>query len=88
MVILSGEGEISKDDIPAKISKVECDNLLLEMIPDEGLDFNQVINDYETQLIIQALERTNGNKNKAAQLLNLNRTTLVEKIKKKGIEYN
>jgi len=31
------------------------------------------------------LEQTRGNKNKAAQLLGLNRTTLLEKIKKKGI---
>ena len=35
---------------------------------------------------MQALERTGGNKNQAAQLLGLNRTTLIEKIKKKGLE--
>jgi DNA-binding protein Fis len=32
------------------------------------------------------LQKTNGNKNKAAALLKLNRTTLVEKIKKKQLE--
>jgi DNA-binding NtrC family response regulator len=40
---------------------------------------------YETALILQALERTGWNKNQAARLLKMNRTTLVEKIKKKGL---
>lgn len=55
-------------------------------IPDAGLDFNRLVDDFENSLILKALERTKGNKKAAARLLNLNRTTLVEKIKKKGIE--
>jgi len=50
------------------------------------IDFNEVINDFETQLIIQALKQTDGNKKEAAKLLNLKRTTLLEKIKKKAID--
>ncbi len=42
--------------------------------------------DYETGLILQALEQTHWNKNRAAQLLGLNRTTLLEKIKRKQLE--
>lgn len=57
-----------------------------EMIPSEGLDFNALIDAYETKLIQAALSQTNGNKKAAAALLQLNRTTLVEKIKKKGLE--
>lgn len=49
------------------------------------IDFNGLINDYETQLIVQALKFTDGNKKEAARLLNLKRTTLLEKIKKKDI---
>ncbi len=56
-------------------------------IPIEGLDFNVLVNQFETQLITLALERTNGNKKAAARLLSLNRTTLVEKIKKKGLQF-
>ena len=52
---------------------------------EEGLDFNGLISDFEDRLIRQALERTNGNKKEAAQLLNLKRTTLIEKIKKKNL---
>jgi transcriptional regulator with PAS, ATPase and Fis domain len=50
-----------------------------------GIDFNSLVNDFETQLIIQALKMTQGNKKEAARLLNLKRTTLLEKIKKKEL---
>lgn len=50
------------------------------------VDFNELINEFETQLIVQALKLTEGNKKEAARLLNLKRTTLLEKIKKKDIE--
>jgi DNA-binding NtrC family response regulator len=41
---------------------------------------------FESDLIKQALEHTHWNKNRAAGLLGLNRTTLLEKIKKRGIK--
>ncbi len=50
------------------------------------VDFKELINDYEAQLIIQAMKFTNGNKKEAAKLLNLKRTTLLEKIKKKNLQ--
>jgi DNA-binding NtrC family response regulator len=40
---------------------------------------------FENSLILKALEKTGWNRNQAAALLRLNRTTLVEKIKKKGL---
>ena len=56
-----------------------------EVWSETGLDFNGLISDFEDRLIMQALERTNGNKKEAARLLNLKRTTLIEKIKKKNL---
>ena len=53
--------------------------------PETGIDFNALVNDFETQLIVQALKLTQGNKKEAARLLNLKRTTLLEKIKKKEL---
>jgi transcriptional regulator with GAF, ATPase, and Fis domain len=50
------------------------------------VDFNELINDFETKLIIGALQKTGGNKKEAASLLGLKRTTLLEKIKKKDID--
>jgi transcriptional regulator with PAS, ATPase and Fis domain len=56
-----------------------------EIWPDCGIDFNALVNDFETQLIVQALKLTQGNKKEAARMLNLKRTTLLEKIKKKEL---
>lgn len=53
--------------------------------PPEGIDFNSLIAAYEERLIRGALEAAGGVKNQAAKLLCLNRTTLVEKMRKKGL---
>ena len=49
------------------------------------IDFNTLIDEFETQMILQAMRMTAGNKKEAARLLNLKRTTLLEKIKKKEL---
>lgn len=54
-------------------------------IPDTGISFKHALVAFENELILKALEKTNWNKNKAATLLKINRTTLVEKMKKKGL---
>ena len=51
-------------------------------LPDEGLDFEAYIGGLELALIRRSLERTRGNKRQAAKLLNLKRTTLIEKLKR------
>ena len=51
-------------------------------LPEEGIDLGAYIGNIERELIALSLERTNGNKGQAARLLNLNRTTLVEKLKR------
>jgi DNA-binding NtrC family response regulator len=53
-------------------------------LPATGLDLKDAVEQYENSLILQALERTGWNKNQAAAMLKMNRTTLVEKLKKKG----
>jgi DNA-binding NtrC family response regulator len=50
--------------------------------PDDGLDFERYIEGVELSLIRRSLERTQGNKRQAAKLLNLKRTTLIEKLKR------
>ncbi len=54
-------------------------------LPEQGLDLTQYIEALENDLIRQALERTGNNRNQAAKLLGLNRTTLVERIKKRHL---
>jgi DNA-binding NtrC family response regulator len=50
--------------------------------PDDGVDFERYIEAVELSLIKRSLERTRGNKRQAARLLNLKRTTLIEKLKR------
>jgi DNA-binding NtrC family response regulator len=51
-------------------------------LPEGGIDFERYINRIEHDLISRALEKTGGNKGQASRLLNLKRTTLVEKLKR------
>jgi len=86
LVILKREGDITKEDLPERLVR-NTGNVVTEVqIPDEGLNFKSVVNDFEKKLILKALEKTGWNKNQAAHLLKLNRTTLVEKIKKRNLE--
>ena len=55
------------------------------VLPEQGFDLFSAVESYQNHLIRQALSRTGGNKNKAAQLLGLNRTTLVEMIRRRGL---
>jgi transcriptional regulator with GAF, ATPase, and Fis domain len=91
LAILSEEDEIDTTHLPEHISDivpvVQTTIQLSDLtLPSTGVDFNSLIDAYENQLICTALSQTGGNKKAAAKLLGLNRTTLVEKIKKKGLE--
>jgi len=57
-------------------------------LPEKGIDLRRLLRDIEDSLIHQALEKTGGNKNRASKLLQINRTTLVEKLKKRKRESN
>ncbi len=87
IVLKRSVGAIELKDLPVHYFKnVRMDRYVANVeLPDEGLDFNNAVDEFENELIIQALQKTDGNRNKAASLLNLNRTTLVEKLKRKGI---
>jgi transcriptional regulator with PAS, ATPase and Fis domain len=62
-----------------------CQIEVKDLLPEDGLDLTKYIEELENSLILQALERTGYNKNRAAKLLGLNRTTLVERIKKRQL---
>jgi DNA-binding NtrC family response regulator len=90
MVILKRSGRLELADLPpqfrahhptqpAAVAPAQASRAL----PESGIDLRQAVADYEESLIDQALSRTGGNRNAAAQLLGLNRTTLVEKLKRK-----
>jgi DNA-binding NtrC family response regulator len=87
LVILRGEGEVAAEDLPPPIGPGRASvHTEAPRLTASGMNFNEAVDRYETDLILQALELTRWNKQRAAQSLGLNRTTLLEKIKKKGLE--
>jgi two-component system, NtrC family, response regulator PilR len=86
LVILT-EGEVIEvTDLPEKFQR-----LVLPLpatpgdFPERGIHFNDAVQSFERNLIIKALRQSNWVKSQAAQLLHLNRTTLLEKMKKQNI---
>jgi DNA-binding NtrC family response regulator len=88
ITILKGQGQVDVADLPVKYKTLKNTNATVGdvNIPDNGMDFNSAVDAYENALILQALQKTGWNRNQAASLLRLNRTTLVEKMKKKGLK--
>ncbi len=89
MVVLSDSDVIDMADLPEKIlvggtsaSKVAP----LIDLPEAGIDLSTAVNEFERSIIVQALNKSNWVKNRAAKLLHVNRTTLVEKIKKQKLQ--
>ncbi|MCC6877348.1 MAG: sigma-54-dependent Fis family transcriptional regulator [Sandaracinaceae bacterium] len=86
MVLLATGTTLTIDDVPPTIrgAGVTQKDKSEPRLPADGLDLKDAVEEYENALILQALERTGWNKNQAAALLRMNRTTLVERLKKKG----
>ncbi|MDX2440264.1 MAG: sigma-54 dependent transcriptional regulator [Desulfobacterales bacterium] len=82
LVVLSESAEITPRDLPKKLKTIKRPEIDVSA---EGVDFNTAVTEYEKTLIINALEKTNWVKNKAANFLQIKRTTLVEKIKRHKI---
>jgi len=89
LTILCEDQVVSFDDLPEIIQeKSRSVQSSDEVIMEQDLNFHEAVKDYEKKIILEALERTNWVKSKAAKLLNINRTTLVAKIKKQNIDIN
>ncbi len=88
MVTLCSGREIVASDLPKSLQKSAPPRPSAPQIPPQGLSFRDVVDQFESDLIRQALEITHGNKNRAAQLIQMNRTTMLEKMKKKGVKFD
>jgi DNA-binding NtrC family response regulator len=89
-VAMSGTSpEITVDMLPEELSDPSHLELLSEVnIPDEGLNFASVVSRLERDLILRSLEKTRGNKRQAARLLQLSRTTLIDKLQRLNIGHS
>jgi DNA-binding NtrC family response regulator len=87
LVVLHENETILPEDLPEKL-RIENDRVAQRKLEAHGggISFNTAVNEFEKALIISALEKTNWVKNRAAKLLKIKRTTLVEKIKRYNLE--
>jgi DNA-binding NtrC family response regulator len=81
-ILLCPSGTIEPRDLPARVRGERHQG---PELPTSGIDLRKTVEAFENDLIRQALARTGWNKNQAAQLLGLNRTTLVEMLKRKRL---
>jgi DNA-binding NtrC family response regulator len=86
-VLLANGPLILVSDLPPRVREEPTGALPVtgQALPDAGIDMRAAVGEYESQLIRQALKRTGRNKKRAADLLGVNRTTLVEMIKRKRL---
>ncbi len=86
VAMTGNETEISKSVLPPEIIQTSGSLLLPTVaIPDEGINFTSVVSQLERELILRCLEKTGGNKRQAARLLNLSRTTLIDKLNRLNV---
>ena len=81
---LSDEDEALEDE-PNQVEQMTFMSQALPVLPPEGLSLKHRLAEIERDLIAQALSRTNGNVSQTARILNVQRTTLIEKIQKFGL---
>jgi DNA-binding NtrC family response regulator len=86
LVSAAKDRAVTINNLPASL-RTDVSNLgpSLVDLPPNGLDLRLLLAQLESRLIEQALQRTGGNKNRAAELLGMNRTTLVEKLRRRNV---
>jgi DNA-binding NtrC family response regulator len=83
VALSGGRSQIELADLTSEIQEASESASAPDVnLPDDGIDLDRYVTNIERQLIFRALEKTGGNKGQASRLLNLKRTTLVEKLKR------
>jgi DNA-binding NtrC family response regulator len=78
--------EIGPDSVPEEVRTRSGPAVVPTVsIPDEGINFTMVVSQLERELILRCLEKTGGNKRQAARLLNLSRTTFIDKLQRLNV---
>ena len=78
--------EIRPEALPPEVRERPTGAIVPSMaIPDEGINFTDVVSQLERDLILRCLEKTGGNKRQAARLLNLSRTTFIDKLQRLNV---
>ena len=90
LVVLKKRGQLSVEDLPEKLHKKPAAQPEMKeqfiRFTEDGIHLSNEVEQYENQLIVEAMRKANGVTARAAQLLHVNRTTLVEKLKRRGFD--
>ena len=81
LALTPGRTQIDVPDLPSEV-QLSGPAPVNVVLPEDGLDLQHYLHDVEREMIRHSLDRTGGNKHKAAQLLGIKRTTLIEKAKR------
>jgi len=86
LVVTAGTRMVVMKDLPShlRIQVIDFERAT-RRLPTTGLDLRLLLTELEERFIAEALARTGGNRNRAAELLGLNRTTLVEKLRRRYV---
>ncbi len=86
--VLVEDQRIELHDLPEYITNTASQNISVPVasVFNNGIGFNEAVDQYQRSLILHALNETGWVKARAAGLLKMNRTTLVERIKKMNID--
>ena len=84
LVILADEPIVRASHLPPAVRALITERRPTRIVLGDGLDLEVAVQEFEHGLIAQALRRTKGNKQAAARLLGLKRTTLVAKLRRRA----
>lgn len=76
---------VAPTDLPRTVRRLNRPPAQSLSVPENGIDLRATLEQLEDELLLQALDRAGWNKQRAARLLGLNRTTLVEMLKRKRL---
>ena len=84
---MSGDStEVLADALPDELhAPATVSAVTLPAMPDEGINFASTMSQVERELILRYLAKAGGNKRRAARLLSLSRTTLIDKLHRLGV---
>ncbi len=80
-----GREELTLEDLPREVQEAVATPLPFVRVGGEGVSLDEVMAEYEERMLLQALENSGWVKTRAAELLKIKRTTLIEKMKRLGI---
>jgi two-component system, NtrC family, response regulator AtoC len=85
-VIVSDGPQITAHHLSIEPTKKSPEDLLIpSVIPENGIDFKEIIDRISIDMILKALKQTGGNKSKASRLLKIPRQVLLYQMKKLGL---